>query len=50
MNVLAQFHLKLNLSLKEKLQTELQELADKCIKINETRKFNQVIPCYSRKN
>ena len=44
---IADFQLNLNLKLKEKLENELHNLAERCTKINETRKFNQVVPYLS---
>lgn len=44
---IADFQLNLNLKLKEKLENDLESLAVRCTKINETRKFNQVVPTLS---
>lgn len=41
-HALAQIQLKVNAGLKAKLQSDLQQLNEKCTKVNEQRKFNQV--------
>ena len=41
-HALAQVQLQVNAGLKAKLQTDLQQLGERCTKVNELRRFNQV--------